>query len=313
MNPVGVTIGIDVSKDSLEVATSLNEKPHTQAHTPAEIRRLVLRCVRLEPQRIVLEATGGLERPLARALLEAGLPVVVANPRRIRQFARGLGVLAKTDAVDARILVLYGQKAEPRVRLPLTPEAQRRADWASRRRQLVTMLVAEKNRRTTASAKIRSQIDRMIRTLAREIAKIDEELDQALAQDPVSRRRSEILRSAPSVGPGIARTLLIDLPEIGCLDDKQIAALVGLAPFNRDSGRFKGKRKITGGRAPVRSALFLGAMNAARYHPTLRPYYERLLAAGKPRKVALTAVARKLLVSLNAMLRKDVPWQPSTP
>lgn len=307
------TVGVDVSKDTLEIAFSGQWEVESLPHEPKTMAGLVRRLVRLKPKRIVLEATGGLERPLARALMAKKLPVVIANPRRVRQFARGMGILAKTDAVDARLLVLYGEKAEPPIRqLPSDGDLER-ADWIARRRQLITTLVAEKNRRTTATAAIRRQIDRMIRTLDREIERIDERLDRALAEDPVLRRKAALLRSAPSIGPGVTRTLLIDLPEIGSLDSKEIAALAGLAPFNRDSGRKTGKRHVTGGRAPVRCVLYLAAMNASRFHPTLSVFYKRLVDAGKPKKVALTAVARKLLVTLNAMIQNDTPWREETP
>jgi transposase len=263
-------------------------------------------------KRVVVESTGGYERTLVTKLAEAGLPVVVVNPRRVRRFGQGMGILAKTDAIDARLLALFGENAEPEVRPILQGRARLLADLVARRRQLVSMIVAEKSRRETASAAVRRSIEAMLRTLAQQVRALDRRIDEALAEDAESAELAALLKTVPSVGPGVARTLLVDLPELGHLGRREIASLVGIAPFARDSGKLRGARYIRGGRASVRTVLYLAAMNAARFNPVLRALYQRLRQAGKPPKLAFVAVARKLLTILNAIARERTAWQAQT-
>ena len=302
-------VGIDVSKDHLDWTADTDAPVQRVANRPAGVRRLVRRLSGFEVARVVVEATGGYERLLVEGLAEAALPVVVVNPWRVRRFAEGLGLLAKTDPIDARLLALFGERARPPVRPILHGADRRRAEWLARRRQLVQMLVAEKNRLGVAPKALRREVASLIRLLERRIERIEHKLDALLEADPERRETSAILQSVPSIGPGVARTLLVDLPELGQLNPKQLAALVGLAPFARDSGRKKGHRYIRAGRAAPRSALYVAAMNAVRFNPVLRSFYERLRAAGKPPKLALVAVARKLLTIVNAMVRDRTYWR----
>lgn len=300
--------GIDVSKRTLDWARSGETEIRTMNNQANGIR-LVVRALRKDPaDLVVVEATGGYERPLAEALAAAELPVVVVNPLRVRRFAQADGILAKTDRIDARVLVRFGERMQPVVRAPRSPENGRLAAWAARRRQLVASVVAEKNRLGTAPADVARDLRTHIRWLEQRIAKVDERIDRALAEIPGAAESARRLATTPGVGPGITRTLAVDLPELGALTGRQVSALVGLAPFNRDSGQYKGKRRIRGGRASIRCALFLGAMTGVRFNPVLREFYERLLAQGKPKKLALTAAAHKLLVILNAMARDETTW-----
>ncbi|MEN8158501.1 MAG: IS110 family transposase [Myxococcota bacterium] len=304
-------VGIDVSKRTLEVAESGATRVQTFGNHRAGIRKLTRELSRRPATRIVVEATGGYERELVDALSGAELPVVVANPLRVRRFAQAAGLLAKTDRIDAQVLVRFGERMEPAPRPPRTAENRRLAAWSARRRQLIAAVVAEKNRLSTASPEIARDLQTSIRFLERRIAAVDERIDGALAEIPECHEAGLRLQTTPGVGPGIARTLAVDLPELGTLEARPISALVGLAPFNRDSGQFRGKRRIGGGRTSVRSALYLGAMSGVRCNPVLRDFYERLLAQGKPKKLALTAVAHKLLVILNAMARDRTTWENS--
>jgi len=302
-------IGVDVSKHHLDWVVGGEGTVARLANTPAGVSRLVKRLQGKELERIVVESTGGYELRLLEALDRAGLPVVLVNPWRVRRFGEGLGVLAKTDPLDARVLALYGERARP-PRRPLPGPRQRQlADLVKRRRQLIAMIVAEKSRLDTASSVIRRDIQALVRILERHVAKLDERIDAGIAQDPDKAEHWERLQTAPSVGPGVARALLIDLPELGTLGRKQITSLVGLAPFARDSGKKTGQRRIRAGRAAPRTALYLAAMNGARFNPVLKSMYERLIDAGKPPKVALVALARKLLTILNAMVRDRTSWQ----
>jgi transposase len=259
----------------------------------------------------VIESTGGYEKALVVALCEAGLSVALVNPWRVRRFGEGLGILAKTDPLDARILALYGERARPVIR-PIPGVQQRRmADLVRRRRQLIAMIVAEKSRLETASSEVRCDIQSLVRVLEKRVAKLDAGIDEAIEADAKRRATFERLQTAPCVGPGIARALVVDLPELGALDRRQIASLVGLAPFARDSGRKSGPRQIRAGRAAPRTALYLAAMNGARFNPVLRTMYRRLVAAGKPPKLAFIAIARKLLTILNAMVRDGTSWNPA--
>jgi transposase len=302
-------IGIDVAKDQLEWAEGPEGKVRCVPNSLRGIRCLVRRFASLQPERIVLESTGGYERPLLEALADAGLPAVLVNPWRVRRFGEGLGMLAKTDRLDARLLARFASATQ----LPPTvvPQGTQRlaGQLIARRRQLVTMLVAEKQRLSLAPRALRREIIGLIQILERRIARLDQRIDAALAEDVERQETAALLQSVPSVGPGITRTLLIDLPELGSLSRREIAALVGVAPFARDSGKKRGQRRVRGGRASVRTALYLAAMNGARFNPVLRQLYDRLRNAGKPPKVAFVALARKLLTILNAMVRDRTPWQ----
>jgi len=302
-------VGVDVSKHHFDWVLGGEGNVARVPNTPAGVRRIVAKIRGLEVALIIVESTGGYERALTEALTEADLPVALVNPWRVRRFGEGLGVLAKTDPLDARILALYGERARP-TRRPLPGPRQRQmADLIRRRRQLIAMIVAEKNRLDTASVGIRRDIQALAKLLERRVAKIDGRIDAAIAADPEKAETCERLQSAPCVGPGVARALIVDLPELGALGRKQISSLVGLAPFAKDSGRKSGQRRIRAGRSGPRTALYLAAMNGARFNPVLKEMYDRLIAAGKPPKVAFIALARKLLTILNAMVRDGTTWQ----
>ena len=313
MEPEALYVGIDVAKAQLDVAVRPTDDRWAVTRDGAGIRALVARLQALAPALVVLEASGGLEVPLVAALAAAALPVVVVNPRQVRDFARATGQLAKTDALDAAILAHFAATVRPPVRPLRDAETQALTALATRRHQVQTMLVAERNRLGTATAGVRPHIAAHIAWLEQQLAALDQQLRQTLRQSPVWRAKDDLLRSVPGVGAPVSLTLLAYLPELGTLDRRQIAALVGVAPFNRDSGTLRGKRTVWGGRARVRATLYMGALVATRYNPAIRAFYQRLLAAGKPKKLALTACMRKLLVILNAMLKHGAPWADRTP
>jgi transposase len=305
---MGVCVGIDVSKQHLDWGVGAEGDVERVPNTPGGIRRLVARLRKVEFAAIIVESTGGYERALTEALDAADLPVVLVNPWRVRRFGEGLGVLAKTDPLDARVLALFGERARP-PRRPLPGPSQREmADLVRRRRQLIAIIVAEKSRLDTASATIRRDIQSLVKVLEKRVVKIDERIDAAIEADPEKAENRRRMQSVPSVGPGVARALIVDLPELGSLGRRQISSLVGLAPFAKDSGKKSGYRRIRAGRAAPRTALYLAAMNGARFNPVLKAMYERMLEAGKPKKVALVALARKLLTILNAMVRDGTDW-----
>jgi transposase len=301
-------VGIDVSKAHLDVALHPSGEGFRFANDEAGIGEIVSRLAPLAPARIVLEATGGWERAVVVALAEAKLPVVVVNPRQVRDYAKSIGKLAKTDGLDAAVLARFGQAADPELR-PL-PDAlqQELSDRVARRGQLLQMRTQEKNRRGTASPEVREGIEEHIAWLDEKIKESDEDIDQLLKSSPIWKEKSDLLRSVPGVGPALSFTLLSDLPEIGTLSRKEIAALVGIAPFNRDSGALRGRRAIWGGRARVRAALFMSAFVARRCNPAVQSFYESLMARGKPYKVAMVACMRKLLLILNAMMKANEHW-----
>lgn len=305
-----VFIGIDVSQARLDLAVRPGNT-WSAPHDESAIAALVEQFTRLRPTLIVLEATGGVEVPLTSALATAGLPVVVVNPRQVRDFARASGLLAKTDALDAQVLAQFAEVMRPQPRPLPDADARTLAALLTRRRQLVEMLTAEKNRLLSASASIRKSLRAHIAWLERELERTDTELTNAIQQSPIWREKDELLRSVPGVGPVLTSTLLANLPELGTLTNKQIAALVGVAPLNRDSGTLRGRRTVWGGRAQVRAVLSMSAIVAARFNPVIRTFYERLQRAGKAKKVALTACMRKLLTILNAMLKHRTPWRMS--
>jgi transposase len=303
-----IFIGIDVARDSLEVAVRPNGEHWSVGNQAAGIAELLVRLRAVRPTLIVLEATGGLELAVLGVLGSAGLPVVAVNPRQVRDFAKATGKLAKTDAIDAQVLAHFADAVRPAVR-PL-PDAATRALSAlvARRRQLVEMLTAEENRKASASTTIRPNIQEHISWLRKRLKGIDKELSQALRTSPLWRAQEDLLRSVPGVGPVVSATLLAGLPELGQTSGKQIGALVGVAPLNRDSGTLRGKRTIWGGRSAVRAALYMAALVGTRSNPVLKTLYTRLLAAGKTKKVALTACMHKLLTILNAILKHHTPW-----
>jgi transposase len=304
-------VGVDVSKARLDVHVLPAGTAFAVANDPDGLAELVARLAALAPAAVVLEATGGLEAPAVAALAGAGLPVSAVNPRQARDFAKGVGLWAKADAVDAAALALFADKVRPQPRPVPDDQAQAFTALLVRRRQLLEMRVAEQNRLGTArTPAVRRDIQRHLDWLSRQGDRLEAELAAAVQASPVWRAKEDLLRGVPGVGPTVARTLLAELPELGTLRGKQMAALAGLAPFARDSGTRRGKRSVGGGRAGVRGALYMASLSAARYNPPLRAFYQRLRAAGKLAKVALVAVARKLLVILNAMLRDHRPWSP---
>lgn len=303
-------IGIDVAKAQLEFACRPTGETGAMPNDEAGIRELVTRSQGLAPTLIVLEATGGYEAVLVAALAAAGLPVVVANPRQVRDFAKATGQLAKTDAIDAQVLALFAERVRPAPR-PLPDEAaEALGALLTRRRQLVEMLTAERNRLLVARPAVRRDLQQHIRFLERRLREADDDLHTAIKASPLWRVKDDLLQSVPGVGRVVSLTLLAELPELGRLSHKEIAALVGVAPLNWDSGTLRGKRLVYGGRAPVRAALYMAALVASKCNPVIRAFYQRLRAAGKPAKVALTACMRKLLTILNAMARSGTPWQP---
>jgi transposase len=303
-----VFVGIDVSQRRLDIAVRPGAS-YSITHDESAIATVVEQLRVLSPTLIVLEATGGLEIPLTSALATAGLPVVVVNPRQVRDFAKASGRLAKTDALDAQVLAQFAEVMRPQPRPLPDAEARALAALLTRRRQLVEMLTAEKNRLLSASSPIRKRVQIHIVWLERELEHINTDLAEAIRLSPVWREKDELLRSVPGVGPVVTSTLLASLPELGTLTNKQIAALVGVAPLNRDSGTLRGRRTVWGGRAQVRAVLYMGAIVAARFNPVIRTFYQRLCASGKAKKVALTACMRKLLTILNAMLKHRTPWR----
>jgi transposase len=304
-----IFVEMDVSQDCVDVAVH----PGTAfqiAHDESGITQAVERLHALQPTLIVLEATGGLEVPLTGALAAAGLPVVVINPRQVRDFARATGQLAKTDRLDAQVLARFAEAIRPPVRPVPDEQTQALAALVARRRQLIEMLTAEKNRLRLAARPLQKRLQAHITWLERELASTNTDLTSTIRLSPVWREKEEVLRSVPGVGPVLTTTLFANLPELGTLTRKEVAALAGVAPFPRDSGTLKGRRTIWGGRAHVRVALYnMAALVATRRNPVIRTFYQRLCQAGKAKKVALTACMRKLLTILNAMLKNGIPWR----
>jgi transposase len=308
MTPEQPWLGIDVAKAWLDVASSSEERVWRVSNDHAGITSLVADLVARAPQLVVLEATGGQETAVTAALVTAGVTVAVVNPRQVRDFARATGQLAKSDALDARVLALFAARVQPPPRPLPDVVAQELAALLARRRQLVEMRTAEQHRRPTLAARLRPALDAHVVWLSQQIAELDQELDRTLRASPVWREKEGLLRTIPGIGPVVARTLLGELPELGALNRWEVAALAGVAPLNQDSGRHQGKRRTWGGRAPVRAALYMAAVTATRCNPTIRALYTRLRVAGKPAKVALVACMRKLLTIANAILRDATPW-----
>jgi len=303
-------VGIDVSKDRLDVAVRPTGDHFVVARDTHGLRELVARLTALAATTIGLEATGGYETVVAASLAAASLPVVVVNPAHVRAFAQALGKRAKTDPLDAGVIAHFVEATKPPLRPLPDADTQRLADLVARRGQIVEMMVAERQRQKRLTAKrIQKSIARLLAALQKELSALDADIDDAVRGSPAWREKEDLLASVPGVGKIIARTLIAELPELGTLDRRAIAALAGLAPWTRQSGQWKGKSFIGGGRARVRAALFMGAMVAARHNPVLKAFRDKLVAAGKPKLVALVATARKLLTMLNAMLRDRKPWQ----
>ena len=305
-----VYIGIDVAKASLAIATWPDDAQWTTAQTEADLSALVARLRALAPRLIVLEATGGYEALLAGQLAAAELPVVVVNPRQVRDFARALGQLAKTDPLDARLLALFGARVQPPVRPLADAATQDLLAQITRRRQLIDMLGAERNRLGLARRPVRRPLQAHIAWLERQLATLDGDIAAVIRDSPVWQAREDLLRSVPGIGPQTARALIAHVPELGQLSRRAVAALVGVAPFACDSGRHRGVRTIRGGRTAVRAPLYMATLTATRHNAPIAAFYQRLVTAGKPKKLALVAAMHKLLTILNSMVRHNKPWEP---
>jgi transposase len=307
-----IVVGIDVSKDRLDVAVRPSGELFVVGRDAEGLQSLIERLLRLCPAIIAVEATGGFETVVAASLAAARLAVVVVNPAQVRAFAQALGRRAKTDPIDAGVIAHFAEATRPQVRALPDGETQLLADLVARRRQIVAMMVAERQRQKRLTEKrLQKSIARLLAALQKELSSLETDIDEAVRGSPAWRDKEDLLASVPGIGKTIARTMLAELPELGSLDRRKIAALAGLAPWTRQSGKWKGKSFIGGGRAPVRSALVLGAMVAARHNPDLKAFRDRLVKAGKPKLVALVATARKLLTILNAIIRDQKPWQPA--
>lgn len=302
-------VGIDIAKAQLDVAVRPDDEVFTVINDEKSVKKLAERLCNLNVERVVLEASGGWEIPVVAMLAAGGLPVVVVNPRQVRDFARATGTLAKSDPIDARILAWFGEALRPEVRALKDEETQALEALLKRRRQLVGMVTAEKNRLRMALKPIQRDIKTHIRWLERRLKDIDHDLNGAVKSSPMWRVRDDLLQSAPGVGPTLSLSLMASLPELGQLSGRKISALVGVAPFNRDSGTMRGRRCVWGGRGELRAVLYMATLAATRCNPVIRSFYQRLTAEGKPHKVAMTACMRKLLVILNAMVRDQAPWQ----
>lgn len=308
-----VYVGIDVSKDKLDVAIWGEKNCLEAANSKRGIAKLVKHMLVLEPKLMVVEATGGYEEALVLALFEAGLPVALVSPQRVRQYARAKGWLAKTDQLDARVLAEYGKNIQPRLFVGKSEAHRKLSALVSRRKQLNHMLQAEKNRLRTTAAEVKSSVQRSMAFLRRELKDLEAQIRQFMEAHEDFGQQEKLLCTAKSVGPVTAATLLADLPELGQLDRKQIAALVGVAPMNRDSGKKRGYRKTKGGRPDVRNVLYMSTLNGIQHNPLLKPQYEQLVKRGKEKKVAITACMRKMLVILNAMMRDQQPFRCASP
>jgi transposase len=304
-------IGVDVSKERLDCFCRPTGIAFSFDNTPPGIAALVQWVEAQQPQLIVLEATGGLERPLVAALVVAQLPVVVVNPRQVRDFARAIGQLAKTDRIDAAVIAHFGEAVNPEVR-PLPDHLTQQMDaLMTRRRQLVQMLAAERNHLVSAPVQVQNYVKEHIVQLEELIKKLDQDIDQMITRSPIWKTKENLLLSVKGVGPVLSRTLLAELPELGRLSRQEISKLVGVAPLNNDSGKHKGKRSCWGGRASVRGPLYMATLSATRCNPVIKEFYQRLLAKGKLKKVAIVACMRKMLTILNAMIKSNKPWDAS--
>lgn len=304
-------VGIDVSKDGLDVHVLPSSEKFAVARNTEGLDRLIERIRLLDVGAIGVEATGGFEKVVAAALAAAGLPVLVLNPAQIRHYAQALGQRAKTDPIDAAVIARFVSDTKPEVRPVPDEQTRLLAELVTRRRQIIQMMIAERQREPHLPLHLKKSVARLIKALEKELNALDAALEETVRGSPVWREKEQLLTSVPGVAETTARTLLANLPELGTLDRRQIASLAGLAPFTQRSGKWRGKSMIAGGRPSVRAALFMCAMSASRYNPVLRAFYERLLAAGKRKMVAQIAVARRLLAMLNAIVRDRRPWQPA--
>jgi len=310
MAPKERYVGIDVSKKVLDIAVRPGDEHWTVANDEDGIDELVTRLRSIGPRLVVLEATGGIELAATGSLADAGLLVAVVNPRQVRDFAKAIGRLAKTDRLDAQVIAQFGEVVQPMPRPLRDAEAQALSALLSRRRQLVGMMTQEKNRLHAAQFSVQRDIRGHIVYIEKRLAKLDDDLGSTLRKSPLWRERDDLLRGVPGVGRVLSVTLLAELQKLGTLNRKQIAALVGVAPLNRDSGLLRGRRTVWGGRARVRATLYMATLTATRYNPVIRAFYERLCASGKAKKLAITACMRKMLTILNSMLRHHATWQP---
>ena len=313
MEKESMYVGIDVAKASMDIAVHATGQRWSFRNDDAGIAKAVACLRELSPALVVLEATGGIELPLTAAVAMAGIAVAVVNPRQVRDFAKATGRLAKTDALDAQVMAHFAAAVKPTVRPMPDAQAEEFGAITARRRQILDMLTAEKNRLSSTHKTVRARVETHIKWLEQELANINKELSRSVKESPVWREKDALLQSVPGVGPIVSATLLAELPELGTLNRREVAALVGVAPLNRDSGTLRGKRTIWGGRAPVRAILYMAALTATRHNPVIRAFYQRLCATGKAKKVALTACMRKLLTILNAMLKHHNAWGYRTP
>ena len=304
-----IFVGIDISKAWLDIAVHESEEAFRTSNDETGIASLVKRLKRLKASLIVLEPTGGFEMLLVAELTHAGLPAAVVNAKRVRDFARATGRLAKTDKLDAKVLAHFAAAVRPPVRTLQTEEEEQLTALLTRRRQVLDMLTVEKNRLVTVRAKMRSDLEAHIHWLSESLKELDQQIEDFIEGTPVWKEKDALLQSVPGVGPVTSATMLGMLPELGLLNRQEIAALVGVAPLNKDSGKKRGKRRVYGGRADIRSVLYMAALSAKKFNPVIRTFYERLIKQGKEKKVALTAGMRKLLVILNAMLHSNQPWR----
>ena len=304
-------IGIDVSKSFLDVYILPLKKSLRFSNDIRGIRKLTKELSLLSSVFVVMEATGGYERAVAQSLSKKGVSVAIVNPRQIRDFAKALGRLAKTDELDAEVIAMFGERLQPTARVMCNEEQQALADYNSRRRQLIEMLTMEKNRMDKASKGIKKSLKVIIKTLEQELKEINKILEESIQAEPESAEKSDLLRTIKGVGSVVATSLIAELPELGQLSAKQISALVGLAPFNRDSGVLRGRRSIWGGRAAIRRTLYMAALVASKHNTQIKRFYERLCEAGKKKKVALVACMHKLLIIMNAMIKHGQPWEPN--
>lgn len=311
MSASGIFVGIDVSKAHLDVAVRPTEDEWRSENTETGVREVVDRLKKLGPDLVVLEATGRLEGAVVSGLAVQGVPVVVVNPRQVRDFAKSTGQLAKTDALDARVIAHFAEAVKP-VPRPLPDEQTRQlSSLLSRRRQLSEMLTAERNRLGSADGRMRRRLKAHIRWLKKELLEVDDDMDSAIRESPLWRGKDDILKSFPGIGTVVSTTLIAELSELGDLNGKEIAALAGVAPLNRDSGTLAGRRTVWGGRARVRTALYMAALVASRHNPVIKEFYLRLCKAGKPKKVALTACMRRILLIVNSMIKNKQKWNPA--
>lgn len=303
-----IYIGVDVSKNNLDVYIHPLKQELRFSNDKEGLKKL-LKSLPKKVKLIVFEATGGYERLAVQMLSKAKKPVAVVNPRQVRDFAKAMGKLAKTDGIDAAVIALFAEKIEPPLKAPVDEKQQQLADYRARRKQLIDIIVMEKNRLHQSSKVIKKSIEKTISFLNRELESIDEMLRKNISEDPEWSRKDKLLQSVRGVGPVVSATLITELPELGAFKHKQISALVGVAPFNQDSGARVGHRKVWGGRAPIRSILYMATLSACRVNPQIKAFYQRLCASGKKKKVALTACMRKLLVIMNAMLKTNQAWR----